>query len=78
MSLEPGQLVHTVLNDRPLDGGVSYSFQLYGLVARIQELENGKRLFGCKLNNPIHGLDKYIVEKERIRLKNSNGGNLWN
>ena len=78
VSLEPGQLVHTVLNDRPIDGGVSYSFQLYGLVARIQELENGKRLFGCKLNNPIQGLDKYIMEKERIRLKNSNGGNLWN
>lgn len=73
VELENGQVIHTVLNDRPEDGGASYSFQLYGIITRIQELDNGKILYGCKLNKPIHGLEKYIMEKERIRLKKSHG-----
>lgn len=71
--LEPGQLVHTVLNDQPKLNGSRYSFHLYGFVARMQELENGKLLYGCRLNNPIPGLDRYIMEKERIHLRNTGG-----
>ncbi len=75
-SAECGQLLHTVLNDQPKENGTVYSFHLYGLIARIQELDNGKVLYGCKLTGPVPGLDKYIMEKERLRLKSTNGGNL--
>lgn len=74
IKLEQGQLVHTVLNDQPKTNGSRYSFHLYGFVARVQELENGKLLYGCRLNNSVPGLDKYIMEKERIHLRN--GGHI--
>lgn len=75
-SLDTGQIIHTVLNDRPREDGDSYSFHLYGIVTRIQKLENGQILYGCQLNKTVHGLDKYIMEKERLRLKNTHGGKL--
>lgn len=64
-----GSLVHVVLNDQ-IDGfGEKYYFHLYGLVARIQELENGRTVYGCRLNNHVAGLDAYLMKKERNRLK---------
>ena len=75
-SAECGQLLHTVLNDQPKENGTVYNFHLYGLIARVQELDNGKILYGCQLTGPVRGLDKYIMEKERARLKSTNGGNL--
>ena len=75
-SAECGQLLHTVLNDQPKENGTVYNFHLYGLIARVQELDNGKILYGCQLTGPVRGLDKYIMEKERVRLKSTNGGNL--
>lgn len=71
--LTPGQLVHTVLNDQPKTNGEIYNFHLYGLVQRSQSLDNGKILYGCRLNESVNGLDKYIMEKERIRLKHRSG-----
>ncbi len=66
-----GSLVHVVLNDQ-IDGfGEKYVFHLYGLVARIQELENGRIIYGCRLNNHVAGLDSYLMKKERNRLKKS-------
>lgn len=71
--LNTGIVIHTVLTDQPTPNGTVYNFQLYGLIARIQELENGRLLIGCRLNNTIVGMDKYIMEKERIRLRNTPG-----
>lgn len=73
VQLENGQLVHTVLNDQPALNSSKYSFHLYGIVARVQELDNGKLLYGCRLNNSVPGLDKYIMEKERIQLRKGGG-----
>ncbi len=64
-----GSLVHVVLNDQ-IDGfGEKYTFHLYGLIVRIQELENGRTVYGCRLNNHVAGLDTYLMKKERNRLK---------
>ena len=41
-----------------------------------QELDNGKILYGCRLTDRVPGLDKYIMAKERYRLRRTNGGNL--
>ncbi len=72
VKFKEGNLVHVVLNDQ-IDGfGEKYYFHLYGLVARIQELENGRVVYGCRLNNHVAGLDSYLMKKERSRLKKSN------
>lgn len=68
-----GRLVHVVLNDQPQPNGNMYNFQLYGLIVRTVTMENGKLLIGCALNSPVAGMDRYIMEKERIRLKNTPG-----
>lgn len=77
ISMQQGQIIHTVLTDQPKKNGNIYSFHLYGIIVRIQELENGNRLFGCVINQPVVGLDKYIMEKERLRLHSTNGGKLF-
>lgn len=64
-----GSLIHVILNDKIEEFGEQYNFHLYGLVARIQELENGRTVYGCRLNNHVAGLDSYLMKKERNRLK---------
>ena len=74
ISFLPGNLVHVVLNDQI--AGEKYTFHLYGLVARMQEIENDKSVYGCRLNNNVKGLDAYIVEKDRQQLKRRSGNDL--
>ena len=69
LNLEINQTVHAVLNDHMDETAENFNFHLYGLVARIQELENGLFLYGCRLNNPVPGLEQYIVKKERAVLR---------
>lgn len=76
VDLKKDELVHVVLNDKIEVTGELYLFHMYGLVARKQELENGCNVYGCKLNHHIAGLDRYIMLKERLRLKKANGGKL--
>ena len=74
--LEPGAIIHVELKDRLEETEECFKFQMYGLIARVQSLENGGILYGCRLNNSISGLDAYIMKKERLRLRKSNGGKL--
>lgn len=76
MELQPNQTIHVVLNDYIEELAENFSFHLYGIVARIQEFDDGKVLYGCRFNNFVRGLEAYIMKKERIRLRNSNGGKL--
>ena len=69
LQLEINQTVHAVLNDYMEDTAENFNFHLYGLVARVQELENGLFLYGCRLNNTVPGLEQYIVKKERAILR---------
>ncbi len=69
LQLNVNQTIHTVLNDHMEDSTETFNFHLYGLVARKQELENGLFLYGCRLNNPVPGLEQYIVKKERAVLR---------
>ena len=62
LKLEVNQTVHAVLNDHMDETAENFNFHLYGLVARIQELENGLFLYGCRLNNPVPGLEQYIIK----------------
>lgn len=66
LKLEVNQTVHAVLNDHMDETAENFNFHLYGLVARIQELENGLFLYGCRLNNPVPGLEQYIIKKNGL------------
>lgn len=74
IEIPPNQVIHTVLNDYIEELAENFSFQLYGIVVRIQELENGKIVYGCRLNNRVIGLENYIMKKERIRIRQNSGG----
>lgn len=76
MDLQPNQTMHVVLNDYIEELAEKFSFHLYGLIARVQEFDDGKVLYGCRFNSYVTGLEAYIMKKERIRLRNSNGGKL--
>ena len=69
LELGVNQTVHAVLNDYLEEIAENFNFHLYGLVARVQELENGLFLYGCRLNSPVPGLEQYIVKKERVVLR---------
>ena len=69
LELGVNQTVHAVLNDHLEETAENFNFHLYGLVARVQELENGLFLYGCRLSNPVPGLEQYIVKKERAVLR---------
>lgn len=74
VSLSQDQVVHALLNDYIEELAENFSFHLYGLITRSQEVDHNRILYGCRLNSPVYGLDNYIMKKERIRLKNSSGG----
>jgi len=70
---EMGQIVHTVLNDNLEEINENNSFQIYAIIVRKEELDNGKVIYGCLLNSRMPGLDKYIMTKERLRLQSTRG-----
>lgn len=76
VKLDTNQIIHVVYKDYLEETDQSFVFHLYGIIVRTQELENGRILYGCRLNARVIGLDSYIMLKERLRLKKSNGGNL--
>lgn len=76
LSVEEGQIIHTVLKDYFEDTDEKFVFHLYGIIARTQQLDRGAVLYGCRLNNYIPALEGYIAKKERMRLKRLNGGDL--
>lgn len=67
-------MVHAVINDYIEETCHSYSFHLFGTIVRHYPLENGYMVYGCKFNTKVSGLERYIMEKERIRLQKSHGG----
>lgn len=76
IEISPKQIVHTLFQDYIEELDETFSLHLYGLIVRTHELENGKIVYGCRLNTRVSGLDKYIAKKERVRLQKSNGGKL--
>ena len=74
VNLEKNQVIHVLLEDFLEETKENYTFHLYGLVVRKEEISKGRFLYGCRLNNTVPGLDNYIMIKQRIQLRNSNGG----
>lgn len=70
---EVGNSVHSVLNDYLEESCENFSFQLYGMIVRSEELKNGRVVYGCRLVTPVHGLDQYIAKRERLRIQKQRG-----
>lgn len=70
---QENESVHAVLNDYIEETAKNYSFHLFGIIVRHFRLENGKMVYGCKFTGKVAGLERYIMEKERLRLQRSRG-----
>lgn len=73
--VDPNGVVHMLVNDYIEESAERFNFNLYGLIVRSFELDAHRMVYGCKLNSPVHGLEKYLMTKERIRMKNAHGMN---
>ncbi len=73
--VEPNVVVHMIVNDYIEETAERYNFNLYGLIVRSYELDPHRMVYGCRLNSPVIGLDKYLMTKERIRMRNVHGRN---
>ena len=71
ITFELDRVVHVLLNDYIDEIAENFSFHLYGIIVRSYALDENRTVYGCKLNNKVIGLDKYITKKERIRIKNT-------
>lgn len=74
IELDNNNIIHVVLTDYVKECNEKYSFNMCGVVVRKQELENGKVIYGCRLNDEVNGLDKYIATKDRVSIQ-KNGVN---
>ena len=73
LELGPNQMVHVLLEDYLEEIDQNFTFHLYGLMVRRQEMENNKVLYGFKLNSSVSGLENYLTQKERLRIKRNRG-----
>jgi len=76
VAFKPNQVIHALFQDYINELDEQFSMHLYGMVVRMQKLENGKYVYGCRFNSPVNGLDSYINKKERVRLRKTSGGRL--
>ncbi|MBQ7926021.1 MAG: PilZ domain-containing protein [Lachnospiraceae bacterium] len=73
LKFENNQVIHVVLDDYLDELSEKFTFHLYGLVVRSEDLEKNRVLYGCKFNQKVNGIENYIMKKERIRLKKNSG-----
>lgn len=73
--VDPNNVVHILVNDYIEETAERFNFNLYGLIVRSFPLDAHRTVYGCRLNNTVYGLDKYLMTKERIRMRNTHGMN---
>ncbi len=71
--VDPNCVVHMLVNDYIEETAERYNFNLYGLIVRSYALDAHRTVYGCRLNKAVHGLDKYLMTKERIRMRHEHG-----
>ncbi|MBQ8823353.1 MAG: PilZ domain-containing protein [Lachnospiraceae bacterium] len=71
--IEMDQVIYANLNDYIERLDENFSFRLSGIVVNIVPMEKNRIKVGCRFNKDVPGIDKYIVTKERMRLKNTKG-----
>ena len=67
MGIEPGEMAHITFND--VDARTKFS--LSAIIVRTAEMEDGRVLYGCRLNQESPAISKYVTDKQREKLKAS-------
>lgn len=67
MNIEPGTIAHIVFHDTQ----ARMKFSVSAIIVRKAELEDGKVLYGCRLNQESPAIAKYVNDKQREKLKGS-------
>ena len=67
MNLDPGTMVHVTFHDTE----ARVKFSLSAIVVRVAEMEDGRVLYGCRLNQESPAISKYVTDKQREKLKAS-------
>jgi hypothetical protein len=67
MGIEAGEMAHITFND--VDARTKFS--LSAIIVRTTEMEDGRVLYGCRLNQESQAIAKYIADKQREKLKAS-------
>lgn len=67
MGIDAGEMVHITFND--VDARTKFS--LSAIIVRIAEMEDGRVMYGCRLNQESPAIAKYVTDKQREKLKAS-------
>ena len=67
MGIDPGEMAHITFND--VDARTKFS--LSAIIVRTAEMEDGRVLYGCRLNQENPAISKYVTDKQREKLKAS-------
>ena len=67
MGIDPGEMAHITFND--VDARTKFS--LSAIIVRTAEMEDGRVLYGCRLNQESPAIAKYVTDKQREKLKAS-------
>ncbi len=67
MGIEAGEMAHITFND--VDARTKFS--LSAIIVRTAEMEDGRVLYGCRLNQESPAISKYVADKQREKLKAS-------
>lgn len=67
LNVDPGTLAHIVFNDSQ----ERMKFSISSIIVRKAVLEDGKVLYGCRMNQESPTIARYINNKQREKLKGS-------
>lgn len=67
LNVEPGTIAHIVFNDSE----ARMKFNVSAIVVRTAQLDDGRVLYGCRLNQESPAIAKYVNDKQREKLKGS-------
>lgn len=67
LNVEPGTIAHIVFNDSE----ARMKFNISAIIVRTAQLDDGKVLYGCRLNQESPAIAKYVNDKQREKLKGS-------
>ena len=67
MNVEAGTMAHITFHD----ADAKVKFSLGSIIVRVADMEDGRVLYGCRLNQESPAIAKYVADKQREKLKAS-------
>lgn len=67
MNVGAGTMAHITFHDSE----AKVKFSLGSIIVRVADMEDGRVLYGCRLNQESPAISKYVADKQREKLKAS-------